>query len=73
MTEKVELLKMIDFNLFVIILRLYLFLYQMIIWLKDEIYLFYQQVEVLVNLSQIFPIRDDLTVDSNKFKNFLSR
>jgi hypothetical protein len=73
MTEKVELLKMIDFNLFVIILRLYLFLYQMIIWLKDEIYLFYQQVEVLVNLSQIFPIKDDLMIDSNKFKNFLSR
>ncbi len=45
----------------------------MIIWLKDEIYLFYQQVEVLVNLSQIFPIKDDLMIDSNKFKNFLSR
>jgi hypothetical protein len=73
-TDKLEPLKKIDFNLFISAIRFPLALYQSVNWLKDEIYSFLKtQQDILVDLSQLFPVSDDLNLDTGRLKSFLNK
>jgi hypothetical protein len=73
-TDKLEPLKKIDFNLFISAIRFPLALYQSVNWLKDEIYSFLKtQQDILVDLSQLFPVSDELNLDTGRLKSFLNK
>ena len=66
--EKIESLKRVDFKLFFVTLRFALSCYQMIIWLYDEVYEFYQN-DGGEDLS--FPVERSDNIELTKFKTFL--
>jgi hypothetical protein len=84
--EKYEILKKIDFNLFITLLRFPLTCYQAIAWCKDELFDFFKNSEIISSSSSsssslstvpsilsFFPLKDDISVDISKLKSFLSK
>jgi hypothetical protein len=84
--EKYEILKKIDFNLFITLIRFPLTCYQAITWCKDELFDFFKNSEMIGSSSSsssslstassilsFFPLKDDISIDLSKFKSFFSK